>query len=125
MTTPRIGRPPTYRSRVRLPLYLEARELPIIQAAAAAAGVPVSTWARRRLLEAVAHDAAPVHGRRAARGRDAVDAESDLAAGRAGRVRAGRPLLHAAGDGTPKAHLQVGHHRAVDRRTRARRGTGM
>jgi hypothetical protein len=56
MTTPRIGRPPTYRTRVRFPLYLEARELPLIRAAAAAAGVPASTWARGVLLEVARRD---------------------------------------------------------------------
>jgi hypothetical protein len=123
MRTPRIGRPPTYRTRVRFPLYLEARDLPLLHAAAKAAGIPTSTWACRLLLEAAQRDTATVHERRAARGRDAVDAEGHRAASGAGRARAGRTLLHAPGSGPPEADLQVGHNRAVDRRTRGRRGT--
>jgi hypothetical protein len=50
----RKGRPPEYRQRVKVALYIEAGELPTLQAAADRAGLTLSTWARTVLLEKAA-----------------------------------------------------------------------
>src|SRR5262245_40867220 len=115
MTRPRLGRPPTSRDRVRFPLYLESRDLPLLHAAAKAAGIPTLTWACRLLLEAARRDTTGVHERRTARGRDTVEPQGNRAPGQAGRAGARRPLLPA--PGTPHtADLQVDRDREVHRR---------
>src|SRR5262245_31556953 len=120
-----MARPREYEHRARLVLYLETAELRRLEQMARRAGAPsTAIWARWALVEVVARESAPVSERRAARSRDAVDAKGDRAAGRAGRAGAGRPLLHAAGDGPPQADLQVGQDRRPDRRRRRRHGTG-
>lgn len=50
---PPMGRPPDFQRRVRLTVFLEARELRAIRAAARAERLSASKWARRLLLAAV------------------------------------------------------------------------
>jgi hypothetical protein len=52
----RIGRPPTYRQRAWLKIYLEAVERRRLDALAQAAEIPTTTWARRVLVEAAGRD---------------------------------------------------------------------
>ena len=53
MKSPRMGRPPEFRRRVRLTVFLEAEELVGFQAAARAERLSASRFARRLLLAAV------------------------------------------------------------------------
>ena len=50
----RMGRPPEFRHRVRLQVFLERAELAAVQRVARAAGVSASRFARQVLLAAVA-----------------------------------------------------------------------
>src|SRR5262245_31088961 len=61
-----------FRTRIRLPLYLDAADLALVQAA----GRSASTGARSLLVEAARRDARVSHDR-PARGRDAVDGGGD------------------------------------------------
>ena len=49
----RMGRPPEFRHRVRLQVFLERAELAAIQRAADAAGLSASRLARRAILAAI------------------------------------------------------------------------
>ena len=48
----RMGRPPEFRDRVRLVVFLERRELAAVQARAAAVGLSASAFTRRLLSHA-------------------------------------------------------------------------
>ena len=54
---PRRGRPPEFADRVRLPVFMERRELLALQHIAADAGVSASHMARRAILVILAADA--------------------------------------------------------------------
>src|SRR5262245_38431618 len=113
MASPRIGRPPLFRSRERLTVYLEAGDLRAIQVAARKAGCPAATWARRLLLEAAGRDA-PIPQRRAACGGDAVERRGDTPHGKPRRAAKGSALLPTAGT-TKSPRVQVERGRAADR----------
>jgi hypothetical protein len=59
---PRTGRPPLFKHRHKLWVYLDESDYRRLERVAATAGKPLSAWARERLLEAEAD--APAPGRR-------------------------------------------------------------
>src|SRR5262249_51209921 len=94
----RAGRPPKFRARAGLVLYVEAAELRRLHRIAEAAGAATtSAWARAVLLKAASRDPR-IPERRAACGRGAVEQEGDRPHGRERRARARGALLSAAGD---------------------------
>src|SRR5262245_60648739 len=120
MAAPRIGRPPLFRSRERLTVYLEAGDLRAIHAAARAAGYPAATWARRLLLKAAGRDTA-LPQRQAARRAHPVEPKGHRPDDPPRGARARRTLVPAAG--APDAdRVQVGTAGRVHRgRGRSRR----
>jgi len=53
MKKPRLGRPPDFKDRVRLPVFLERRELAQVQAKAHAERLSASGFVRRLILAAL------------------------------------------------------------------------
>src|SRR5262249_61789140 len=99
-----MGRPPTYRARTRVVLYVEAAEAEAMAACARGAGYgTTAAWMRQGLVEATVGDRSRVPRRWAARGADTVEQEGDRPHGREGRAGAGGGVLPAPGTGNAAA----------------------